>query len=239
MSLEEPHHQVVIFSRLFSIGHTEHPAKNPNWNPKHQAQSSSSRRSHHSTIHSHRLLRSVVGLIEIVSHRAPHRRSLTPKELLIPKRLQGLCDHIELQAPFVEAKMSLLSSGLNPAACRSRNHVAPKDETVRQLNSLMSEVSKPGGTVEPGTPTERKLAARGGCLVGDIPVPSPPAAAEVDLVGEEVAAAAPVGLDGDVGAASGSGSSVASCHQSCQSSRGSSSAKSKFFSCCWTPCLSS
>ena len=72
----------------------------------------------------------------------------------------------------------------------------------------MSEVSKPGGTVEPGTPTERKLTARGDCLVGDIPVPSPPAAAEVDLVGEEVAAAAPVGLDGDVGAASGSGSSV-------------------------------
>ena len=73
----------------------------------------------------------------------------------------------------------------------------------------------PGGTVEPGTPTDRKLTARGDCLVGDIPVPSPPAAAEVDLVGEEAAAAAPVGLDGDVGAASGSGSSVASCHQSC------------------------
>ena len=142
--------------------------------------------------------------------------------------------------PFVEAKMSLLSSGLKPAACRRRKpRSTPRTKLSAKLNSLMSEVSKPGGTVEPGTPTERKLAARGGCLVGDIPVPSPPAAAEVDLVGEEVAAAAPVGLDGDVGAASGSGSSVASCHQPCQSSRGSSSGKSKFFSCCWTPCLSS
>ena len=54
VSLEEPHHQVVDLQQVVHVGHTEHPAKNPNWNPKHQAQSSSSRRSHRSTIHSHR-----------------------------------------------------------------------------------------------------------------------------------------------------------------------------------------
>ena len=136
--------------------------------------------------------------------------------------------------PFVEAKMSLFSSGLRPAACRSRKpRRTPRTKLSAKLNSLMSEVSKPGGTEDPGTPTDRKLAARGGCLVGDIPVPSPPAAAEVDLVGEEVAAAAaPVGLDGEVVASPGSGSSEASCHHESQSSRGTSSGRSKVFSCC-------